>query len=119
MKICEFMLKHNNPQVKNWNFKFTYNDEKASLDISGNTRMSNIACLRNLPIDHLDISDSGAWQEYAVADMPITELNITNTKFKSLKDILRMKTLKKLTVSKKRWSKLKAPENSDLEIIKK
>jgi serine/threonine protein kinase len=118
MRICRVMLKHNNPQVETWNFNFSYNDDTASLDISGNEMMSNISCLRNLPIDYLDISGSEAWQDWVIMDMPLTELNISNTKFKTLKGISKMKTLKKLILSKNKFHKFNTKENPELKVIR-
>ncbi|MCM8538777.1 MAG: hypothetical protein NE328_00725, partial [Lentisphaeraceae bacterium] len=119
IKVCEFMLQHNNPQVKRWNFKFTYNDESISLKISGNRKMTNIGCLRGLPIDHLDIANTEAWQEWVLAEMPLVELNIRNTKFKDIKEILKIKTLQKLTISKKQFPDLKLPKDSELLIVRR
>lgn len=117
--VCKFMLQHNNPQVKKWNFKFTYNDESISLKIAGNRKMTNIGCLRGLPIDHLDLSNTEAWQEWVLAEMPLVELNIKNTKFKDIREILKIKTLQKLILSKRQFPGLKLPKDSELVIVRK
>ena len=119
MEVCKFMLSQNNPQVKDWNFKFNYNDEAISLDLSRNRKMTNIGCLRNIPIDHLDISNSEVWQEWVIAEMPLVELNIKNTKFKSINEILKIKTLRKLYLSKRQFKDLKLPADSEIQIIRK
>ena len=117
IEVCKFMLRHNNPQVKKWRFNFTYNDEMTSLNVANNRKMTNIGCLRNLPIDHLNISNTEIWQEWVLAEMPLVELNIRNTKLKSIDEILKIETLQKLTVSKKQFPKIKIPEGSELKII--
>ena len=119
IKVCKFMLQHNNPQVKKWNFQFTYNDESTSLKISGNRKMTNIGCLRGLPIDHLDVANTEIWQEWVLAEMPLVELNIKNTKLKDIQEILKISTLQKLIISKRQFPGIKAPEGSELVIVRK
>ena len=119
LKVCEFMLKHNNPQVKKWNLKYKSTEGSSTLDISNNKRLTNITSLRNLPVDILNVSNTAVWQEWVISDLPLKEVNIVNTKIKNLKEILKMKTLQKLIVSQKQWPKLKPPKDSDLVIIKK
>ena len=117
IEVCKYMLMHNNPQVKKWNIDFTYNDETTSLNIANNRKMTNIGCLRNLPIDHLNISNTEIWQEWVIAEMPLVELNIRNTKLKSIEEILKIETLRKLIVSKKQFPNIILPENSELQIV--
>ena len=119
IEVCKFMLKHNNPQVRKWKLNFTYNDETTSLNIAYNKKMTNIGCLRKLPIDHLNISNTEIWQEWVIAEMPLVELNIRNTNLKSIDEILKIETLRKLVVSKKQFPKIKLPENSELKILYK
>jgi len=117
--VCKFMLKHNNPQVKKWKLNFTYNDETTSLNIANNRKMTNIGCLRNLPIDNLNISHTEIWQEWVIAEMPLVELNIRNTNLKSIDDVLKIETLRKLIVSKKQFPNIKLPEGSEIKVIYK
>ena len=119
IEVCKFMLKHNNPQVKKWRLEFTYNDETTSLNIANNRKMTSIGCLRNLPIDHLNVANTDIWQEWVIAEMPLVELNIRNTKIKSIDEILKIDTLRKLVVSKKQFPKIKIPEGSELKVIYK
>jgi hypothetical protein len=80
--------------------------------------MSNISCLRNLPIDHLDISNTSAWQDWVLLEMPLTELNIKKTSFKNLTEILKMKSLKTLRIAKNKFLKAKPPKKSELVILR-
>ncbi|MCM8531024.1 MAG: serine/threonine protein kinase [Lentisphaeraceae bacterium] len=118
MKTCFFMLKYHNPQNKKWNLNFTYTDEATYLDLSKNKHLAHTGCVRDIPIDHLDISNTVIWQTWMFEEMPLVELRMLNTKIQSIKEILKIPTLKKLYINKKKWPNAKPPKGSELKIIR-
>jgi eukaryotic-like serine/threonine-protein kinase len=118
IKTVFYMLQHNNPQVENWKFKFSYTDEATILDISGNLNMSNIACLRELPIDILNISNTEVWENRVIEQLPLRELNIVNTKFDSINGILKIPTLETIYIDTDKWTNIKTSKRPHLKIIR-
>ena len=118
MKTCFFMLKYHNPQNKKWNLNFTQTDDAAYLDLSKNRFLAHTGCVRDIPINHLNISNTDIWQSWMFEEMPLIELRMVNTKIQSIKDILKIPTLKRLYINKKKWPKAKPPKDSSLQIIR-
>ena len=109
MKTCAFILKHYNPNVKKLRYKFSIDGEKVHLDLSDNPNLTGIRILRNLPVTHLNISNTGVWLAKVIDNMPLVEINVVNTKIKDFKPLYRVKSLRTIYVDKERALEIKTP----------
>ncbi len=70
------------PQGLTYNHSLTKNEFR--LDLSGNQELIDIHPLRNLPLTHLDLSNTGVTDLDALAELPLAWLNLENTRIKDI-----------------------------------
>ncbi|MCM8538236.1 MAG: protein kinase [Lentisphaeraceae bacterium] len=122
MKIIPAMLLVNNPHVKKVNFSFVQKDGKNILDLSGNSTLEQVGCIRKMPLHKLNVEGTNlAYREtLQMRGMPLEELNIAGTRIKSFSFLKALPNLKKLVISKGACPpELLAELRAEMEVIEK
>ena len=102
MKIIKEMLYVNNPHLDHVFFHFEKKDGKNYLDLSGNSEMEQVGCIRLMPLHYLNVEGLQLEnrETLQMRGMPLEELNIARTKINNFSFLESIPNLKKLTVSK-------------------
>ena len=102
MKIIKEMLYVNNPHLDQIYFHFEKRNGKNYLDLSGNSEMEQVGCIRLMPLHYLNVEGLNLVnrETLQMRGMPLEELNIAGTKIDNYSFLESIPNLKKLTITK-------------------
>ena len=114
--IATFMLRLTNRHIQDLKMDIIENKGKLSVDLSLSPEIYSLSALRNLPISKLNIANTRISIPLNILKMPLQELNIRNTKIKAsdLHSICKMPQLKKLIIGKHQYPGFTSPPHIQL-----
>jgi eukaryotic-like serine/threonine-protein kinase len=122
MEFVKVMLLVNNPFLKKVNFKFTQKGGKNQLDLSGNSLLEQVGCIREMPLHKLNVEGLNLVDHETAQfrGMPLEDLNVAGTQISDFNFLATIPNLKRLTLSKGSCSKeLIESLRARMEVIEK
>ena len=102
--------------IKKFRFDLSYEGENMLLSLAGNVGMYNIVSLHNLPIVELDVSNTSVHDLRALSNMKLRKLNLEGTDVLDLGPLANC-PLQELSIYKTNVKHLEKLENTPLEVL--
>ena len=113
-----FLQEVTNPFVDQWNINYKKVGDQIDLDLSGNSKLTSLAGIRNLPILRLNISDTSVTEIHDILRMPLKKLEIKNCKILDPRPLLKISTLNVLVISKDQYKDVVFTVPSGVKILR-